>query len=354
MFRFQGLLVLATAACCIGLQTTARAQEILSAGSTFAFPLLAKWVDAFRTESGISIKYQPIGSAAGILQIKGKTVDFGASDAPLPPEQLSGAGLLQFRLVIGGVVPVVNIDGVAPGRLRLSGTVLADIYLGKITKWNDKAISDLNPELTLPDQAIVRTYRSDGSGTTYVFADYLSKVSLEWRAQVGAGTFVEFPGGVGGKGNEGVAALVASGKGTIGYVEYAYAKQKNLASVMMENRDGNYVAPSRQVFEAASANTDWTRMPAFDLQPTDVQGKDSWPISAATFILVRKQQQNREVASSMLTFFDWAYGKGPSIADSLDYVEMPQSVVDVVENSWSEIKLPDGSSAWTASAETKH
>jgi phosphate transport system substrate-binding protein len=239
MFRLQRLLVLATAACCIGLQTTAHAQEISGAGSTFVFPLLAKWLDTFRAESGISINYQPVGSAAGIRQIKSKIVDFGASDAPLPPEELGGAGLLQFPLVIGGVVPVVNIDGVGPGQLRLSGPVLADIYLGKITRWNDKAISDLNSELTLPDQAIVRTHRSDGSGTTYVFADYLSKASLEWRAQVGVGAFVEFPGGVGGKGNEGVATFVASNKGTIGYVEYAYAKQRNLAPVLMENHDGN-------------------------------------------------------------------------------------------------------------------
>jgi phosphate transport system substrate-binding protein len=354
MFRLLRLLVLVTVTWCIGLQTTARAQEISGAGSTFIFPLLVKWVDSFRTESGISINYQPVGSGAGIRQIKSKTVDFGASDAPLPPEELRGAGLLQFPLVIGGVVPVVHINGVGPGQLRLSGPVLADIYLGKITRWNDKAIADLNAGLTLPDQAIVPTHRSDGSGTTYVFADYLSKVSLEWRAQVGVGTFVEFPGGAGGKGNEGVATFVASNEGTIGYVEYAYAKQRNLASVLVENHDGIYVAPNRRSFESAGANADWTKTPAFYVLPTDEPGKESWPISGATFILVYRQQQNAKVANEMLKFFDWAYRKGTRIAADLDYVEMPRSVVELAENSWTSIKLPGGNSAWTASAVTQH
>lgn len=354
MCRLLRLLALASAIYCAGVHGTARAQEISGAGSTFVFPLLAKWADAYKAESGISINYRPVGSGAGIRQIKSKTVDFGASDAPLRSEELAEAGLLQFPIVVGGVVPVVNVDGVGPGQLRLSGSILAEIYLGKIVKWNDKAILDVNSGLMLPDRAIVRAHRSDGSGTTYVFADYLAKVNREWRTEVGVSTFVEFPGGAGGKGNEGVAAFVASNKGSIGYVEYAYAKQKNLAPVLMQNQAGNYVAPSRRSFQSAAANADWTKTPAFHVLLTDQPGKESWPISGATFILVHKQQQNPDVAKGMLKFFDWAYREGTRIADDLDYVEMPQSVVELAQNAWKEIKLPGGLAAWTGSAAAQH
>jgi phosphate transport system substrate-binding protein len=318
------------------------------------FPLLIKWADTYKMESGISINYQPVGSGAGIRQIKSQAVDFGASDAPLHPNELAEAGLLQFPVAVGGVVPVVNIDGVGLGQLRLSGRVLADIYLGRIAKWNDKAISDLNPGLTLPDQAIARGYRSDGSGTTYVFADYLTRVSPEWKAKVGVGTFVEFPGGVGGKGNEGVAAFVASNKGAIGYVEYAYAKQKNLTPVVMENHDGNYVVPSRLSFQSAADNAGWIKTPAFYVLLTDEPGKESWPICGATFVLVHKQQKDPDVAKGILKFFDWAYRKGTGITDKLDYVEMPESVVELIESTWTEIKVPGGSTAWTTSTSTQH
>jgi phosphate transport system substrate-binding protein len=333
------------------LSSPGSARDILGAGSTFVAPVLATWAEAYKSESGIAIAYHSVGSGAGIHEIKAKAVNFGASDAPLRPEELAGAGLVQFPIVVGGVVPVVNIDGVGPGQLHLTGNLLADIYLGKISKWNDPAIAELNPNMNLPDEAIILAHRSDGSGTTFVFTDYLTRVSKEWRERVGAGTAVEFPGGAGGNGNEGVAAFTAKTKGAIGYVEYTYAKRLNLAYALVRNHDGNYVAPRRQSFQSAAANADWAKAPAFYLVMTDTDGTDSWPITGSTFILVHKQQADAEIATGMLRFFDWAYRRGAEIANKLDYVEMPPAIVQLAERTWADIKLPDGTPAWTSASQ---
>jgi phosphate transport system substrate-binding protein len=344
----------AFAAWILGACSTANAEVISGAGSTFVSPVLINWADAYKRESGTIVNYHSVGSSAGIRQIKGKAENFGASDAPLRPEELAGAGLVQFPIVVGGVVPVVNIDGVGPGQLRLTGPVLANIFLGKITRWNDRAIAELNAGLTLPDQPIVLVHRSDGSGTTYVFADYLARVSPEWRERIGVGTSVEFPSGVGGNGNEGVAAFTASIKGAIGYVEYAYVKRLNLAYALVMNLDGNFVTPNRQSFRSAAANADWTKAPAFYILLTGEPGPESWPITGSTFILVHKQQQDPTVAKGMLRFFDWAYRNGTEIADKLDYVAMPPAVVELVERTWTDIKLPDGTAAWTPLTSVQH
>jgi phosphate transport system substrate-binding protein len=333
--------------------SSAKAKDISGAGSTFVAPVLVKWAEAYKTDTGLTINYHAVGSGAGVRQIKGKSADFGASDAPLSPEELAGTGLVQFPIVIGGIVPVVNIDGVGPGQLHLTGNVLADIYLGKITKWNDAAIVELNPTLALPNQTIIAVHRSDGSGTTYVFADYLARVSKDWRGRIGVGTTLEFPGGIGGTGNEGVASLTVSTKGAIGYVEYAYAKRLSLAYALLKNHDATYVAPSRQSFQAAAANADWTRAPAFYDALTDTRGNDSWPITGSTFILIYGRQQDSETGKGMLQFFNWVYRKGGEIANGLDYVEIPPVAVDLVERSWANIKLPDGATAWTQSSSTE-
>jgi phosphate transport system substrate-binding protein len=313
----------------------AHATDISGAGSTFVFPVLTKWADTYKRATGVAINYQSVGSGAGIKQIKSKTVDFGASDAPLVPKELAASGLVQFPIVMGGVVPVINIKGVGAGQLKLTGPVLADIFLGKITRWNDPAVMTLNPNLNLPALAIVPVYRSDGSGTTYVLADYLAKVSPEWKDKVGVNTAVEFPKGIGGKGSEGVAAFIASTGGAIGYIEYAYAKLNNLAFVLLQNRDGAFVPPGSQSFQSAAAHADWASETAFYVLLANQPGSQSWPISGSTFVLVYKTQSKPGVARELMKFFDWAYHDGAKLAEDLDYVPMPQSVVQLVESAWT-------------------
>jgi len=325
----------------------ALAAEISGAGATFPYPIYAKWAEAYAAKTGLKMNYQSIGSGGGIKQITSKTVDFGASDMPLKPADLEKDGLTQFPMVMGGVVPVFNVPGIAAGQLKLDGKVLADIYLGKITKWNDPAIAALNSGLKLPDLAIAPVYRSDGSGTTFIFTHYLSEVSPEWKDKVGENTSVQFPTGIGGKGNEGVSAMASRTVGAIGYVEYAYAKQNKLTYALLRNKDGQFVSPDSAAFRAAAANADWSKTQDFYLLLTDQPGKDSWPITGATFILLHKQQAKPEVAREVINFFDWAYLNGGKLADELDYVPMPENVVKLVEQSWQQIKGPDGKAVWT-------
>lgn len=322
------------------------AQDVTGAGASFPAPVYAKWADAYNKATGVRINYQSVGSGAGIKQINARTVDFGASDAPLKDDELAAAGLIQFPTVIGGVVPVVNIAGVAPGKLRLSGQVLGDIYLGKITKWNDPAVTALNPGVALPDAAIAVVRRADGSGTSFNFTNYLSKVNAEWKAKVGEGTAVNWPTGAGGKGNEGVSTYVQRLPNSIGYVEYAYAKQNKMAYTLLQNPAGNFVAPDELTFKAAAANADWNR--SFYQVLTGQPGKDSWPITAATFILMHKVQEKPASATTTLKFFDWAYKDGDKIADELDYVPMPDPVKQLVHKLWSDnLKDPAGKAiAW--------
>jgi phosphate transport system substrate-binding protein len=328
---------------------TAAAADITGAGATFPYPIYAKWAAAYRNETGIGLNYQSIGSGGGIKQISAKTVDFGASDMPLKPEELDKSGLMQFPTVIGGDVPVINVQGVAPGQLKLSGEVLADIYLGKIKHWNDAAIARLNPGLDLPASAISVVHRSDGSGTTFIWTNYLSKVSAEWKAKVGEGTSVNWPTGVGGKGNEGVASYVQRIAGSIGYVEYAYVKQNKMAYAMVKNRDGEFVAPNARAFQAAAAGADWRAAPGLYLILTDAPGSGAWPIAGATFILMHKTQDKPENAREVLKFFSWAYSKGDALAENLDYVPMPDKVVELIQASWrSQIKDASGKPVYPA------
>jgi len=336
--------LLATAAIAWGLASAvpAGAANITGAGATFPYPIYSKWAEAYRAKTGVGLNYQSIGSGGGIKQILAKTVDFGASDAPLEPAQLEKDGLVQFPMVMGGVVPVVNIEGIKPGALRLSGAVLADIYLGKISKWNAPAIAALNPGVKLPDQDITVVARSDGSGTTFIFTNYLSKLSAEWKDKAGNNTSVKWPAGVSGKGNEGVAAYVQRLPGSIGYVEYAYALQNKMAYALLQNKDGNFVAPDDKTFRAAVANAQWDKAPGFYLLLTDQPGKESWPITGATFILMHKKQDKPENAAIALKFFDWAYEAGDKLALDLDYVPMPDSVVKLVKAEWKKIQDPAG------------
>ena len=321
--------------------TGAFAQDVTGAGASFPAPIYAKWADDYRKATGARINYQSVGSGAGIRQIKAKTVDFGASDAPLKDDELAKDGLVQFPTVIGGVVPVVNIKGIAPGQLKLTGQVLGDIYLGKIAKWNDPAITALNPGVALPDAAIAPVRRADGSGTSFLFTNYLSKVNAEWKAKVGEGTAVNWPTGAGGKGNEGVSSYVQRLGNSIGYVEYAYAKQNKMSFVLMKNQAGNFVAPSDNAFKAAAAGAEWSK--TFYQVLTEQAGKDSWPITGATFILMHKSQEKVPSASAALKFFDWAYAAGgDKMADDLDYVALPATVKDLVRKQWAEIKAADG------------
>ncbi len=310
-----------------------QAQDVTGAGASFPAPIYAKWADAYHKATGARINYQSVGSGAGIRQIKAKTVDFGASDAPLTDDELAKDGLIQFPTVIGGVVPVINIRGVQPGQVRLTGELLGDIYLGKITKWNDPALTALNPGVPLPDAAIAVVRRADGSGTTFIFTNYLSKVNAEWKAKVGEGTAVNWPTGAGGKGNEGVSAFVTRLPNSIGYVEYAYAKQNKMAHALMRNKDGQYVAPEESAFKAAAAGADWNR--SFYQILTEQPGKDSWPITGATFILMHKAQDKPASAMNSLKFFDWAYVNGDKMASDLDYVSLPTSVKDLVRKQWA-------------------
>ena len=311
-----------------------RAQDVTGAGASFPAPVYAKWADAYNKLTGARINYQSVGSGAGIKQIAAKTVDFGASDAPLKDDELAKLGLMQFPTVIGGVVPVVNIKGVGPGQLKLTGQVLGDIYLGKITRWTDAAIAAINPGLALPDAQIAPVRRADGSGTSFNFTNYLSKVNAEWRAKVGEGTAVNWPTGAGGKGNEGVSAFVQRLPNSIGYVEYAYAKQNKMAYAMLKNAAGQFVSPDEDTFKAAAANAAWDK--TFYQVLTDQPGKDSWPITAATFIMVYKVQDKPVVASNVLKFFEWGYASGDKMAVDLDYVPMPDSVKVLVRKQWGD------------------
>jgi phosphate transport system substrate-binding protein len=331
-----------------GVAWAGEVTEIAGAGATFPYPIYAKWAEAYHNKTGVKLNYQSIGSGGGIKQIKAKTVDFGASDAPLKPEELDAAGLLQFPMIIGGVVPVVNLPGIKPGEIKLTPAVLADIYLSKITNWDDQAIKTLNPGVDLPSKRISVVHRSDGSGTTWIFTNYLSKVSKEWADQVGNDKAVAWPTGVGGKGNEGVASYVSRIKGSIGYVEYAYALQNHMTHVKLQNHDGNYVDPTSAAFQAAAANADWAHAPGYYLVLTDQPGKDSWPISGASFILVYKDQAKADMAQAVLKFFDWSYHNGAKMAEDLDYVPIPPTVVALVEKTWHEqIKGPNDQAVWT-------
>ncbi len=316
------------------------AQEVTGAGASFPAPLYSKWASDYNKATGVKINYQSVGSGAGIRQIDAKTVDFGASDMPLKDEELAKKGQLQFPTVIGGVVPVVNIQGIAAGQLKLNGQMLGDIYLGKIVKWNDPAIKALNPSLALPDAAISPVRRADGSGTTFIFTNYLSKVNAEWKSKVGEGTAVNWPVGAGGKGNEGVAAFVGRLPNSIGYVEYAYVKQNKMVYAQMQNHAGNFVSPDDTAFKAAAAGADWAK--SFYQILTEQPGKDSWPMTGATFILMHKSQDKPAQAAASLKFFEWAYKNGDKTADDLDYVPMPVSVKAAIEKSWAEIKDASG------------
>ncbi|UMY33574.1 phosphate ABC transporter substrate-binding protein PstS (plasmid) [Burkholderia contaminans] len=308
------------------------AVDITGAGSTFAAPIYAKWADAYHKSGGGKINYQGIGSSGGIKQIQAKTVDFAGSDAPLKDDELTKDGLFQFPTVVGGVVPAINVPGIKAGELTLSGPVLGDIYLGKIKKWNDPAIVALNPKVKLPDLDIAVVRRADGSGTSFIWTNYLSKVNLEWKSKVGEGTTVAWPTGSGGKGNDGVAAFVQRLPGTIGYVEWAYAKQNHMIYTAMKNESGAVVEPTTETFKAAAAGADWKK--SFYQILTNEPGKDAWPVVGATFVLLHTVQDKPEQAKETLKFFEWSFKNGTSAADSLDYISLPQSVVSEIENQW--------------------
>jgi phosphate transport system substrate-binding protein len=341
---------LLTAAAAIALAASAHAADITGAGATFPYPIYAKWAEAYKAKTGQSMNYQSIGSGGGIAQIKAKTVDFGASDMPLKLEDLQSAGLMQFPAIVGGVVPIMNLDGIAPGALKLTGPVLADIYLGKIRKWNDKPIADLNVGLKLPDEPIAVVRRSDGSGTTFVWTDYLSKVSPEWKSKVGSATAVSWPEGVGGKGNEGVAAYVQRIKGSIGYVEYAYAKRNKIAYASVQNKAGQFVQPDDATFQAAAANADWNVANGFYQILTDQPGNSAWPITSASFILMHVKQDKPQNAAEVLKFFDWSFRNGQKLATELDYVPLPDSVTRLIADAWGkQIKDTAGKPIWSPS-----
>jgi phosphate transport system substrate-binding protein len=330
----------------------AAALDISGAGATFPYPIYAKWADAYKKETGVGLNYQSIGSGGGIKQIQARTVTFGASDLPLKIEQLNKDGLVQFPTVVGGVVPVVNLDGIKAGDLSLDGPTLARIFLGEIKSWNDPAIQKLNPRANLPSQAIVVVHRSDGSGTTAIWTDYLSKVSADWKSKVGSNTSVEWPVGIGAKGNEGVANNVQNTKGAIGYVEYAYAKQNKLATVNAQNKEGKKVEPNMASFRAAAENTKWENEKAngFNVMLTDQPGAGSWPIAGATFILIPRQPKDPAAAAEALKFFAWAYEKGDKMAEELDYLPMPQSAKAEIKKVWAaEIKDASGKPVYSMS-----
>jgi len=311
-----------------------QATDITGAGATFPYPIYAKWAEAYKAQTGVGMNYQSIGSGGGIKQITAKTVDFGASDMPLKPEELDKNGLVQFPTVIGGVVPVVNIKEIGTGQLKLDGATLASIYLGKITKWNDPTLVALNKDINLPASNITVVHRSDGSGTTFIFTNYLSKVSADWKSAVGEGTAVSWKAGTGGKGNEGVASYVQRIKGSIGYVEYAYALQNKMNAVQMKNHDGQFVKPDDNSFKAAAAGAQWDKAPGFYKILTDETGKESWPITGATFVLMHKVQEKPATGKEVLKFFDWAYDKGGKLASDLDYVPLPENVVKLIRAAW--------------------
>jgi phosphate transport system substrate-binding protein len=326
------------------------ALDISGAGATFPYPIYAKWADAYKKETGNGLNYQSIGSGGGIKQITAKTVTFGASDMPLKAEELQKSALVQFPTVLGGVVPVINIEGIKPGEIVLDGPTLSKIFMGEIKSWTDPAIIKLNPTAKLPAQAIVVVHRSDGSGTTFIWTDYLSKVSADWKSKVGANTAVEWPVGLGAKGNEGVANNVGQTKGSIGYVEYAYAKQNKLTFAKLINKAGKAVGPTSESFQAAAASADWAGTPGFGVILTNEAGEGAWPVSGATFILIHKQPQDPAAAAEALKFFAWGYAKGGKMAEDLDYVPMPQNVITSIQKVWaSDIKDASGKPLFTAS-----
>jgi phosphate transport system substrate-binding protein len=327
----------------------ASAAEIAGAGATFPYPVYAKWAEAYKAKTGSSMNYQSIGSGGGIKQIQAKTVDFGASDMPLKVEDLEKSGLIQFPMIMGGVVPVINVKGVESGKLKLDGPTLAKIYMGEVKTWNDPAIAKLNPDLKLPATAIAPVYRSDGSGTNFLFTNYLSSVSPEFKEKIGSNTSVEWPTGLGGKGNEGVAALASRTEGAIGYVEYAYVKQNKMNYALLQNGAGKVVEPSAESFQAAAANADWAKTPGFTVILTNQPGEKSWPITGASFILMHKTAEKPENSKEALKFFDWAYKDGDKMAEALDYVPMPDAVVKLVEETWKQIKGANGQPLWTGS-----
>jgi phosphate transport system substrate-binding protein len=333
------------AAVCVTL--AAAAADISGAGATFPYPIYAKWADAYKKLTGVGLNYQSIGSGGGIKQIKAKTVTFGASDMPLKPDDLNAAGLVQFPMIIGGVVPVVNIKGVASGALQLDGATIASIYLGDITQWNDPAIKRLNPKLALPSTAIAPVYRSDGSGTNFLFSDYLSKENPKFKSTVGANSSVQWPTGIGAKGNEGVANMTTQTDGAIGYVEYAYAKQNKMAFTTLTNKAGKSVAPSADSFQAAAANADWTHAEGYYLILTDQEGAKSWPITGASFILVYKQPEDAVAVGEALKFFAWAYKDGGAMAGELDYVPLPAALIAQVKATWASTITTGGHPVYT-------
>jgi len=321
-------------------------ETLNGAGATFPYPLYSQWAYEYHTLTGVKLNYQSIGSGGGIAQIKAGTVDFGASDAPLTPEELDASSLVQFPMVIGGVVPVVNIPGIGPGRLKLTPDLLAGIYLGKVARWNDPAVAAVNPGLKLPAKPITVVHRADGSGTTWIFTNYLDKVSPAWHETVGTGKAVDWPVGVGGKGNEGVAAYVQRISGAVGYVEFAYALQNKMSHVQLRNRAGRFVDPTIQSFQAAAASADWKSAPGYYLVLTDQPGDTSWPITGASFILVRRAQEKPRQAEIMFSFFDWCYRHGAETAEKLHYVPIPEPVVDRVEHTWNREVRVGGTPAW--------
>jgi phosphate transport system substrate-binding protein len=336
LFRVAGLSLVA-----LSFAGLASAQDVTGAGASFPAPLYAKWAADYNKSTGVKINYQSVGSGAGMRQIEARTVDFGASDAPLKDEELAKKGLIQFPTVVGGVIPVVNIKGINPGQLRLNGQVLGDIYLGKITKWNDAAVKALNPSLNLPDAAIAVVRRADGSGTSFAFTNYLSQVNTEWKSKVGEGTAVNWPTGAGGKGNEGVAAFVGRLPNSIGYVEYAYVKQNKMNYAQMQNASGQFVSPDDAAFAAAAAGADWNK--SFHQILNNKPGAQAWPITTATYIMMHKVQDKPAQAAAALKFFEWAYKNGDKTAQDLDYVPMPAGVKAQIEKLWAgELKDASG------------
>jgi phosphate transport system substrate-binding protein len=343
----QTVVSLAVAAAAVFASSATLAANITGAGATFPYPVYAKWAEMYKKATGVGLNYQSVGSGAGIKQIKAGTVDFGASDMPLAAQELTTSGLFQFPAIMGGVVPVVNLPGIAPGQMKLTGPVLADIYLGKITKWNAPAIAALNPGVALPAQDITVVRRADSSGTSFLFTDYLSKNSPEFKTKIGAGTAVKWATGVGGKGNEGVAANVQRIRGSVGYVEWAYAKKNRMAHTQLKNREGVFLQPDDETFKAAAANADWAKAPGFAVVLTDQPGKTSWPITGASYILMHKAQKDPAKGREVLKFFDWAYKNGAPAAMELDYVPLPANVTKLVQDAWkTNLKDATGKPIW--------
>jgi phosphate transport system substrate-binding protein len=331
----------------VGSVGLASATEISGAGATFPYPVYSKWAEAYKAKTGVGLNYQSIGSGGGIKQIKAATVTFGASDKPLEPKDLDSSGLVQWPMVIGGVVPVVNVPGIKPGELQIDGPTLASIYLGEISKWNDARIKAQNPKVVLPDLAIAPIYRSDGSGTNFLFTNYLSKVSPTFQTKVGANASVEWPTGIGAKGNEGVANMTTQTSGAVGYVEYAYAKQNKMNYVRMKNHDGKVVAPEAKAFQAAAANADWEKAEGYYLILTDQAGAASWPITGASFIIMYRQPKDAAASAEALKFFAWAYKNGTDLAAQLDYVPLPEKLVKLVHKTWASSIQDNGRPVWT-------